>query len=111
MVPYNKQKRYGAVLLSSLFEYMCYLEDLYDIKFSCISGNLKKEFKNAYYKQTGKKLTGFYTAAITHIMPYLPNRKLEIYFYICNSENTKLFGNDIERAGYFRYVISEYDVF
>lgn len=110
MVPYNRQKRYGAILLSSLFEYMCYLEDLYDIKFSYISGDLKKEFKDIYYRQTGKKLTDFYTKAITHIMPYLPNRKLEIRFYACKLAHTELLGNDIEQAGYFRYIISEYNV-
>ena len=107
MVPYNKQKRYGAVLLSSLFEYMCHLENLYDIKFSYVDGELKKGDKETYFKQTGKKLTDFHEQAVMHIIPYLPDRKLEIQFYVGKSANTELFGNDIEHAGYFRYVISE----
>ncbi len=33
MTIHNKQKRYGGILLSALFEYLHFLENLYHIKF------------------------------------------------------------------------------
>ena len=42
---------------------MCHLENLYDIKFSYVDGELKKGDKETYFKQTGKKLTDFYEQA------------------------------------------------
>lgn len=106
MLSSNMQKRYGAILMSSLFEYIHDLENMFNIKFSYVDGNLTKEFKDIYYKQTGKKLTDFYIKAIEHILPYMPDKKIEIHYYV-GKLSDELFGKDIERAGYFRYDILE----